>query len=98
MDFFLHGDDKLGSVGGFERVCRLYFFRVAGIIFGIEEAIDRVRAHDVRIGQWVFVVVGGKYGWSGVFAVHDCAECLRNGAYVVWFVEGCLTAIAFGPV
>ncbi len=33
------------------------------------------------------------------FRGHDCAECLRDGAYyVVRFEEGCLATIAFGPV
>ena len=33
---------------------------------------------------------------AGVFfAVHESAECFRDGAYVVWFVKGCLAAVAF---
>jgi hypothetical protein len=84
---FLYGDDKLGAVGGLECVCHLYLFCVAGVVFGVEQSIDRVRAHDVRVGQCVFIVVGGKYGWWGVFAVHDCAECFCDSAYVMWFVE-----------
>ena len=63
--FFLYGDVELGAVGGLECVCRLYFFCVAGVVFGVKQGIDRVRAHDVRVGQCVFVVVCGKYGWWG---------------------------------
>ena len=34
----------------------------------------------------------------GFFAVHESAECFHDGAYVVWFVKGCLAAVAFFPV
>ena len=82
--FLLHGDDELGA-------CCLNFFCVAGVVFRVEQGIDRIRAHDVRVGQCVvIVVIGGEYGWWVFFAVHDCAECFRDGAYVVWFVEVCL--------
>ncbi len=38
VDFFLYE----GAVGGLECVHRLYFFRVAGIVFGIEEGVHRI--------------------------------------------------------
>ncbi len=70
---FLYGDDELSTVGGLEGVCRLYFLCVAGVVFGVKQSVDRVRAHDVRVGQCVIIVIGGIDGWWGVFAVHDCA-------------------------
>ena len=71
---FLYNDDELSAVGGLECVCRFYFLCVAGVVFGVKQSVDRVRAHDVRVGQCVIIVIGGKDSWWGVFAVHDCAE------------------------
>ena len=77
---------------------RLYFFCVASVVFGVEQGIDRVGAHDARVGQCMIIVVGGKDGWWGVFTVHDCAECCCYRAYVVWFVESGWAAVAFCTV
>ena len=62
---FLYGDDELSTVGGLEGVCRLYFLCVAGVVFGVEQIVDRVRAYDVRVGQCVIIVIGGKDSWWG---------------------------------
>ena len=58
MYFSLYGEDEWVAIGGLECVCHLYFFCVAGIVFRVEQGIDSVRAHDVRVGHCVFIVVG----------------------------------------
>ena len=70
---FLYSDNELGAVGDLECVCRLYFFCVASVVFRVEQSVDGVLAHDVRVSRCLFVVIGGKYCRRSVFAIHDCS-------------------------
>jgi hypothetical protein len=89
VDLLLNGNGELGAVRCLESVGGLDFLRVAGLVFGSEEGVDGVRAHDVRVGG-AAVVVCVEYGWWRVLPVHDCAEGRGDDSDIVGFVKGCL--------
>ena len=72
LDLLLDRDDELFSVGCAEGLCSFDFLCVANVVFGSEQCVDGICAHDVSVGGLVFVV-GCEYGRWRVLAVHDFA-------------------------
>ena len=85
-DFFLDGDDELVTIRGFKSILCLDLLGIPCVVFGGEECVDSVFAHDVGVGGRV-VVVGGEDGRRWVSDFHDLSYGGGYEADVVRLVE-----------
>ena len=82
VDLFLDCGDELCAVRGFEGVDGFDLLGIAGVVFGGEECVDGVLAHDVRVGRFGGVVFAREDSWRWVVLLHDLPDLSRHNRVV----------------